>query len=204
MTIPFRGTLLDGRPIAMEIPMSDYDNFVKEIVGHADRQFCPEGIDFFEVLLHDGRRARLFVKPENKENYLNAITEQTVKARGGVSGDTKTVVLPCKGCGEPKGDKSLGIVSFVTAKLSGPASTTARAVRDAICTTCHDKDSKGERLFRIIDGMPFCGCPRSLLAPSTLYRDEKADGCGCALHGEDGKHAYKDSECPKGYWGPER
>lgn len=205
--IEFRGILEDGRPIAMGIPDGDYENFVKEVVGHFERQFCPPGLDFFVVTLQDGRKARLFVKAENKERFLNAIAEHTANAvHGAPSGDTQTVMLPCKGCGgtlAPGGQKTVGFASLVKAVTSGPASDIAVAVRDAICNACQDKDSKGERLFRIIDGEAYCGLPRDLLSPSTLYRDEALDGCGCALRGKNGKHAFKDSACPKKYWGPE-
>lgn len=220
-TILIRGALPDGRPIAFHVPKEQVAAFIPELVKNSFEQPPPKeltnGIEFvgLDALLEDGRPIRFWSSPKHKEMMVNAMIAAASAAipegRGGSSGASATLhaeravvnVGPCNGCGGT-GQKTLGLVSLAQALISGPASDVARAVRDALCNACHDKDSKGERLFRLIDGVAYCGKPRDLLAPSTLYRDEKEEGCGCALHGEKGKQAFKASECPKGYWGAEK
>jgi len=98
------------------------------------------------------------------------------------------------GCGSC-GKKSLGGISYVRAMMSGKVPESVAKERMTACEACNGKDSAGERLFRIVEGKPFCGLPR-LKKP---YRDESKDGCGCPLKE---KVLYRQSSCPIGRWGP--
>lgn len=83
------------------------------------------------------------------------------------------------------------------ALLSGETEESRRAVRMSICAKCKAVDSGGVRLYRLVKGKPFCGKPFCQKAD----RDEKIDGCGCNLNH---KTRWRESECPRGYWGKDK
>lgn len=96
-----------------------------------------------------------------------------------------------KGC--CGGKKTLGLVSLVTAKLSGPTTADVASARIDLCFTCPELDQDESELYREIDGNPYCGQPRL----KNIYRDEAVHGCGCNLHE---KVRYRASACPRGRW----
>jgi hypothetical protein len=97
--------------------------------------------------------------------------------------------VECKTC-----DKSFGVLGYAYAKLSGQAPEETQKARMSACEHCQLTDTKGERLYRVIDGAAYCGLPRK----KKYYRNEKADGCGCDLAD---KTKYRKSKCPKSVWG---
>ncbi len=106
----------------------------------------------------------------------------------------------CEGCAEKAPSKTFGIIDFAKAKLSGKVVEHVRAMREGICERCNeavtgDNDRNGERLFRKIDGVPYCGKPHKLIE----RRDNKAFGCGCDLSD---KVLWNKSKCPREHWGP--
>lgn len=95
---------------------------------------------------------------------------------------------------ENEGKKTLGIMSFAKAVLSGRVASEISEARLLICKNCKavEQESK-ENFFRIIEGKMYCGQPRK----ENLFRDETKIGCGCDL---EEKVLYRASECPLKFW----
>jgi len=114
-------------------------------------------------------------------------------------------VIPCRSCkggkAEPKKveSKTTGIASMLRAKMGKKVNEHTRRSRWALCVSCDIKDKDGDRLFREVKGVPYCGIPRSIWNPTKIIRNEKEIGCGCNL--ED-KVTWENAFCPHKRWGP--
>lgn len=93
--------------------------------------------------------------------------------------------------------KGFGFFSFMVAMSSGTACAELQYARISVCNACEEKDSKGERLYRINNTTAYCGVPRDLAHLAQLYRDEIKDGCGCSLTR---KVSKIESDCPLKKW----
>jgi hypothetical protein len=98
-----------------------------------------------------------------------------------------------KGC--CGGGKSMGLLSFLKAKLGGKVKQEVAKQRLEICAACEEQTSEGVRLFRVQDDVAYCGVPRL----ENVLRDEYAEGCGCDLNE---MVRYKKTSCPRVKWGP--
>lgn len=126
---------------------------------------------------------RNLIHHEKLEHFVREATPQLVRLF------EESNTSKCPSC-----DKSFGILGYVSAKLSGKVSDETQAARLDICKGCTAVDSTGQKLFREIGGVAYCGLPRS----EKVYRDDKQDGCGCDLLD---KVQYRKSKCPKDLWG---
>lgn len=97
---------------------------------------------------------------------------------------------PCSTCGE---QKSTGLVNLVKGLAYGAAEESVKAARLEHCAQCTRVDGTGERLYRLIEGAPYCGVPRF----DKIWRDERRDGCGCSLEFKAGR---AEAACPWGDW----
>lgn len=113
----------------------------------------------------------------------------------------------CRGARAPTADearKTMGLISMIAAKTGKQVNENLRKMRMAVCMSCReverlrDKGSKGERLYRVIDGHKYCGLPR-MADLTKVYRDESDLGCGCDL---DDKVRWERASCPRNHWGP--
>ena len=110
----------------------------------------------------------------------------------------------CSGCGG--GKSNIGLTSLIKGMIYGECSGSDKKSRMDICRACKAVDSRGDRLFREIDGQVFCGVPRpgarngvpSLDEIKNVIRDETVDGCGCDL---EYKTSRAEAECPLKKWG---
>lgn len=89
-----------------------------------------------------------------------------------------------------------GVKSLAEAALSGDSPRDIQEQRFNLCKNCNIKDLKGEKLFREINGVAYCGIPR-LSELGKIKRDERHWGCGCKLVE---KIAYNASQCPFRVW----
>lgn len=100
-----------------------------------------------------------------------------------------------------KGRTRIGVMKFARAITSGKVKANIQKMRFGACIGCtqfvrdEDGNDTGERLFRMINGEPYCGVP----ATRKVIRNEVRDGCGCNLNA---KTQYVKSECPRKIWGP--
>jgi len=90
-------------------------------------------------------------------------------------------------------EKNLGIVSLAKAMIGPPAAPRLVTERLNRCRACVEIDSRGERLYRQIGDVFYCGQPRL----ENIYRDERKDGCGCELGL---KASRRDVGCPRNHW----
>jgi len=112
---------------------------------------------------------------------------------------------PKSPCAQAREHKSLGVASLLKATTSPTVDARIAAERLDVCRSCRAVDSGGERLFREIEALHFCGAPRAFAGgkiPSLkqlikTYRDETVDGCGCELSD---KVQYSAAECPLKLW----
>jgi len=140
--------------------------------------------------------------PETEEEALEGFKKQLIAL---VEQDRRlTEPSPSEAPGVPErtkksgccgGKKKFGILSFLEAKLGGRVPLRVARQRLDICITCAEVDAQGQRLFREVEGVVVCGQPRL----ENIYRDEKAEGCGCNLRD---KVKYKKASCPHEKWGP--
>lgn len=126
--------------------------------------------------------SRNLVHPQKLEHFIKEVAP-------GLVPNFEANNPKCASC-----DKSFGILGYVSAKLSGKVSEETQAARLDICKGCTAADTRGQKLYREIDGVAYCGLPRS----EKVYRDDKQDGCGCDLLD---KIQYRKSKCPKDFWG---
>ena len=91
-----------------------------------------------------------------------------------------------------------GLVGLVKGLWGGAAPAMIADARLIICRNCQEKDSNGERLFRLgkNEGEVYCGLPR-LNELIKIRRNESLDGCGCELTF---KTSRAESACPFGKW----
>jgi len=92
--------------------------------------------------------------------------------------------------------KTLGIWGWLKGILSRKTRKDIQECRLKICLACMATDSKGERLYREIDGGVYCGTPR-LSQISQIVRNEQKDGCGCELNY---KASRINASCPLNRW----
>jgi hypothetical protein len=85
---------------------------------------------------------------------------------------------------------------LLAAIFGGLADEPARAKRLTACEECEAEDSRGERLYRIVDGVIYCGAPR-LASLRGILRDQQREGCGCRLLL---KTRFRAAHCPRGQW----
>lgn len=206
-SVKFTGKLaLDGRPASFTVPDADVETFIPAIINNAAIPLAaiPAGLSPLDVILDDGRRVRFFGAPQMIPAMIASFTQP-----GGIGGPSggaavkDVAVRPCKGCG-----KSLGVGSLAEALLSGEAPLAFQEARVQVCEhRCTAVDSQGNKIYRVIDGVGFCGVPRpgarslipTLEEMKMMYRDETKDGCGCPVKE---KAKYKASRCPLGLYGP--
>lgn len=100
-----------------------------------------------------------------------------------------------------KGKTRIGVLQYAKAITGGKVKGRIQKLRYAACVSCEhfvrDEDGRdtSERLFREINGVPYCGVPKA----HKVVRNEVRDGCGCNLND---KIKYTKSECPRKIWGP--
>lgn len=89
--------------------------------------------------------------------------------------------------------RTFGLWGWLKGVFGRKARKEIQEARLKICEACTAKDSRGERLFRLLNNKHYCGLPRL----SMIVRDEKQEGCGCEL-------SYKasriSSSCPLDRW----
>ncbi len=79
--------------------------------------------------------------------------------------------------------------------LGGACRPDEQQRRRDLCASCEVKDEHGDRLFRTINALPYCGEPK-VRRP---IRDESRSGCGCDLSI---KWRLRRAGCPLGRWHP--
>ncbi len=79
--------------------------------------------------------------------------------------------------------------------LGGRCTAREADARRDLCASCEAVDERGNRLFRKISGLPYCGEPKT----RRPIRDESSSGCGCDLSV---KWLLRRAGCPIGRWHP--
>lgn len=108
---------------------------------------------------------------------------------------------PKPSCCPPAADTvTLGAWDFANAVMSDECGAAVQAERLGKCAVCAEArigaegQATTERLYRNVDGAPYCGTPWA--GPRNAYRE----GCGCPLRS---KVKYRAAQCPRGLWGPD-
>ncbi len=146
-----------------------------------------------------GPKSEDAVKPSDAE-AKEAQTEVAVKPPTPVA-HLEVVLEPDPTADTDEGKTRIGVVQYARAIVSGKVKSVIQKMRIAACAGCDQtaRDDEGnatsERLFRIINGIPYCGVP----AMHKVIRNEVRVGCGCNLTA---KTQYVDSVCPRKIWGP--